>query len=167
MLNSKTLIIGALLIIQLLLNDLMSFNLYFVPALFLVVTLTLPFNASPWRVLLTSFMTALLFDIISDGILGLYSASATFAGLIRVFILPSLIPNEMYGKVNYPAPQSIGLTRFLLLSALLYLAFMSIYLLFDGFGLIPVSFMLLRAIVSVIFNTGIITLILYFFENKR
>lgn len=165
--NRKLFIVAVTLIVQLLLNDFLSFSLYFVPALFLIIPITLNFDTKPWNVLLITFLSALLFDILSDGVLGLYAAAATFAAAVRILILPLFISNEMWGKINYPAPQSIGPYRFILFSILMFSAFMVVYIFFDGFGIVSSSLIIIRFLLSVGINSAAVFLILYFFEKKR
>lgn len=159
-----------LIIIQLLLNDILSFSLYFQPAFYLALIIFLPKRLRPALTLLIAFITGLLFDIISGGVWGLNSAAATSAAMLTLLIRPKIFGNERdHTKTEDETAyhQQIFKFRFFIYILFIVSIFFICYILLDNFGFSHFPLDIYRFVISASANSLIIWLILLLFNSRR
>jgi len=155
-----------LLFLQVLfLNNIIVTSLNITPFLYVLFILMLPYETKPWISLMLSFLLGLSVDIFSDTG-GIHAAAGVLTAFVRPVILEALVNREGYESGTEPRVSSLGFVWILKYTLILvfihHLAFFTI----DAFSFQHFGFVLLRALLTVIFSTGLIILThLIFFRN--
>lgn len=101
-----------LLAIQVLLLNNIQFSGFVNPYIYILFILLLPFETTSWMVLILSFLTGLVMDILS-GTLGLHTSATVFAGFLRPYVLNFVAPHEGYEQGDLPGIKPYGFRWFI------------------------------------------------------
>ncbi|MDD6103486.1 MAG: hypothetical protein PUB73_02555 [Bacteroidales bacterium] len=130
------------------------------------ITLRMPYKSSTPAVLLVSFVAGLVADFLGGGIIGLNSASLTFAGLLRGRIIKTVVGKDVIEKEKRPSVLVTGQVSFLIYSALLIALYELCYIFLDSMGSASFLFNLTRFAISVPVNTAISMLLFNLCTNN-
>lgn len=159
-----------LIIIQALLNDILSFSFYFQPAFYIILIISLPKRLNPAYVLLISFFTGLIFDIISGAVWGIHSAAATAAAMFTLMIRPKMFDSNRNHHVKTEDEttyrQQIFKAKFFLQILTIVSIFFIVFILLDNFGFNHFPFDLYRFALCVSANSLVIWLMILLFNSR-
>ena len=142
-----------LLIIQIALNGVLSFSLYFQPALFLALIISLPKRLRPALSLIIAFLVGLFFDIISSGVWGVNSAATTAAIMLNLIIRPKIFGAEIDNKKEeVSSSQQVMRSKYFIYILLITITFSLVYILLDNPGFKPIELSLYRFGISAFVN---------------
>lgn len=99
--------------IQVLLMNNIQFSGFVNPYIYILFILLLPFEIPSWLLLIVSFFTGLLVDIIT-GTAGLHTSATVFAGFLRPYVLKLVAPRDGYEPGDKPGINSNGFRWFFL-----------------------------------------------------
>lgn len=131
------------------------------------IILRMPYRSSTPAVLLACFATGLIADILGGGIIGINSASLTFAGLLRGTIVKSVVGKDVMEKEKRPSVLVTGQISFLIYSVLFIALYELCYIFLDSMGSASFLFNLTRFAISVPVNTAISMLLFNLCTNQR
>ena len=157
-----------LLIIQIVLNGVLSFSLYFQPALYLALMISLPKRLRPAFSLIIAFLTGLFFDIISSGVWGVNSAAATAAIMLNLIIRPKIFGTEIdSNEEEVSSRQQIIRSKYFIYILLITATFSLVYILLDNPGFKPVELSLYRFGISAFVNAIMIWGVFVLFNLRK
>lgn len=147
-----------LILLQLLLMDNIQFSGYINPYIYLLFIILLPFEIPTWLLLILSFTTGLILDLL-NGTPGMHTSATLVAGFIRPYVLRVIAPREDYEQGMVPGIRSYGLRWFII--------YVSVMVLFHHFTLFYVEVFrfelffqtFARVILSSVFSIGFILII--------
>ena len=155
-----------LLIIQIVLNGVLSFSLYFQPAFYMALIISLPKKLRPAFSLIIAFMTGLFFDIISSGVWGVNSAAATAALMLNLIIRPKIFGAETDSKEEVTSRQQILRSKYFIYILFITATFSFVYIMLDNPGFKPVELSLYRFGISTFVNAIVIWDLFLLFNLK-
>lgn len=157
-----------LILLQVLIIDqvqLGKMSSYITPFIYFIFILTLPHTSSAWLVMLIGFAMGITTDIF-NGTLGIHASSLVMLAYIRPFLLKSIAPRDGFDVNKKPSIYSIERNRFiayvLISSFIFHLWFFTVEILrFSSYHIT-----LLKAVLSAIVATILITILQYITEKK-
>ncbi len=120
-----------------------------------IVVAMMPTHLRGIPMLLSAFFLGLVTDLLGNGILGLNASALTAMVLIRYPLIQRFTHENAMEKYPFPCIQSMGKGYFTIYLLLLYLVFMSLYILWESAGMVPVPWMIGRILVGTLINTGL------------
>ncbi|MBR5249669.1 MAG: hypothetical protein IKV28_03670 [Bacteroidales bacterium] len=128
-------------------------NLYLILAPIIVFLMPIQLRGIP--MLLAAFGIGLLSDLLGNGILGLNASAMTAMVLLRYPLIRAFTNENSLEKYPYPCQLSMGSGRFFLYLVLLYFLFLSIYILWEGAGILPSPLLVGRIVVGTVINAAL------------
>jgi len=128
---------------------------------------TIPLTDSPQRVMFVSFVFALLFDILSDGVIGLNAATAVFVALLRKPMYMWLANADRQDKTYIASIHTLGFSKYFKYITGVVALYMLVYILFDCMTFRNFGFIVLKFLISTAVNLGLSVLISSSFINRR
>lgn len=154
----------ALVLIQVLVLNKMSFYGFLNPYVYILFILLLPFETPGWLLLLLAFVTGLTIDLFS-GTIGLHAASTVFVAFIRPGIIKFVGEKPEYDITTQPNLKQMGPKWFIGYSILMVLGHQLFFNMMDVFSFGEFFQTLLRVIISSLFTFIFILLFEYIFTS--
>lgn len=126
-------------------------SLWFLPMMILCV----PIRYSTSSLLLTAFVSGLLVDILTHGVLGLTSAALLPVALLRNATISIVFGSEVFSRGEDISISRQGFPKMALAVMLLTALFLTVYVIADGAGTRPGWFNFLRILLSLILDTSV------------
>ena len=154
--NLKYVILGIfLLLIQLLISG--YINIW--PMLYIAVFPLLVITCNHIVSILTAFCFGLLVDILSDEVLGLNAAAIVAIAYFRPLLFKVAVSKTTLENTIEITQRTIGTTQFLLVTALSYAIFFTIYIALDSWGYFSFIYTIARFLLNIIINTAVALLL--------
>ena len=144
-----------LLVIQVILSGLLNLSQYVVLSFLPVMILSLPITRSTPRVLLTAFITGLVVDFFTDGVLGLTVCALLPVAFARNALIRLVFGTELLSRQEDISIHKQGPAKVLLAILLATTLFFLIYIPVDCAGTRSGSFIALRTFLSVVLSTPV------------
>lgn len=158
--NLKYVILGVfLLLIQLLISGYINIWPMLYIAVFPLLVITLPYTCNHIVSILTAFCFGLLVDILSDGVLGLNAAAIVAITYFRPLLFRVAVSKTTLENTIEITQRTIGTTQFLLITALSYAIFFTIYIALDSWGYFSFIYTIARFLLNIIINTAVALLL--------
>lgn len=158
--NLKYVILGGfLLLIQLLISGYINIWPMLYIAVFPLLVITLPYTCNHIVSILTAFCFGLLVDILSDGVLGLNAAAIVAIAYFRPLLFKVAVSKTTLENTIEITQRTIGITQFLLVTALSYAIFFTIYIALDSWGYFSFIYTIARFLLNIIINTAVALLL--------
>lgn len=158
--NLKYVILGVfLLLIQLLISGYINIWPMLYIAVFPLLVITLPYTCNHIVSILTAFCFGLLVDILSDGVLGLNAAAIVAIAYFRPLFFKVAVSKTTLENTIEITQRTIGTTQFLLVTALSYAIFFTIYIALDSWGYFSFIYTIARFLLNIIINTAVALLL--------
>lgn len=154
------------LIIQLFLFNMLPVGIFYI-MVYPIVILLFPVATKKVVVVIVAFICGFILDWFSNGN-GLHTASLTFLGYSRSYLLNYLKPASGWTKIDVPNIYQQGFKWFASYVAFAVLIHHTIYFLLESFSSVNILFTLRKMILSAIMSIVIILLInLLFLKNNK
>ena len=154
-------------LLQLALSRFVNLGAYvFICFIPLIITV-IPLTDSPQRTMILSFAVALLFDFLSDGVMGLNSAAAVVAAALRKPLYRAFVNRDRQDKTSVPTAALVGTGKYLNYLTSVVAVYMLVYIALDCISFRPLSFVALKFLVSTIVNSALSLLVSVSFLNRR
>lgn len=117
--------------------------------------LNIPLSTRPAAVMLIAFSLGLLFDLLTQGLLGLNAAACTALAFSRKFIYRHTARRDRQDKIEVPDMKSIGTEKYLFYLLSCVALYVFVYVILEGSG---TSFWILplwKFVISTIVNTAL------------
>ncbi len=160
-----TLIFVLLLLLQLLLFNNIQFSGYVNPYVYILFILLLPVEIPAWLLLIISFFTGLIIDLLT-GTPGMHTAATVLAGFARPYVLRLSAPREGYETGADPSMFVYGFKWFLLYTVFIVLIHHTFLFYLEVFRLSDFFNTLLRVLLSSLFSITFILLLEYMRRGK-
>lgn len=160
-----TLIFVLLLLLQLLLFNNIQFSGYVNPYVYILFILLLPVDIPAWLLLIISFFTGLIIDLLT-GTPGMHTAATVLAGFARPYVLRLFSPREGYETGADPSMFVYGFKWFLLYTVFIVLLHHTLLFYLEVFRLSDFFNTFLRVLLSSIFSITFILLLEYIRKGK-
>ena len=144
-----------LLVIQIILSGLLNLSQYVVLSFLPVMILSLPITRSTPRVLLTAFITGLVVDFFTDGVLGLTVCALLPVAFARNALIRLVFGTELLSRQEDISIHKQGPAKVLLAILLATTLFFLIYIPVDCAGTRSGGFIALRTFLSVVLSTPV------------
>ena len=152
----KYIILGAFLVlIQILISGYINIWPMLYIAVFPFVIIILPQQINKFLLLPVAFLLGIAVDFISDGIPGLNAAALTALAFFKDPILKLLLSRTALENLSGVTEYTLGSSKFLLYTILMYSIFFLFYMGLDSFGYYSFGYTALRLIINVIANSFI------------
>ena len=154
------------LIIQLFLFNMLPIGIFYI-MVYPIVILLFPVATRNVLVVIIAFICGFILDWFSNGN-GLHTASLTFLGYSRSYILNYIKPTSGWTKIDIPNIYRQGFKWFVGYITIAILIHHSVYFFLEAFSSVNILFTLRKMILSSIMSVGIILLInLLFLKNNK
>lgn len=145
-------IIGvAALVIQLLICEFANIWPPLYIAVFPLFILMLPHDMNNALLMIVAFISGLLIDALSDGLLGLNATSMTAIAFFKPMFIKSLARIDTFASQNITS-KHLGFQKFFTFLLLSYTVFFLCYVMLDDLGSGTVTFMIIRILVNIAAN---------------
>ena len=159
------LIFVLLLLLQLLLFNNIQFSGYVNPYVYILFILLLPVEIPAWLLLIISFFTGLIIDLLT-GTPGMHTAATVLAGFARPYVLRLFAPREGYETGAEPSMFVYGFKWFLLYTVFIVLIHHTLLFYLEVFRLSDFFNTFLRVLLSSLFSITFILLLEYIRRGK-
>jgi len=160
-----TLIFILLLLLQLFLFNNIQFSGYVNPYVYILFILLLPVDIPAWLLLIISFFTGLIIDLLT-GTPGMHTAATVPAGFARPYVLRLFSPREGYETGADPSMFVYGFKWFLLYTVFIVLLHHTLLFYLEVFRLTDFFNTFLRVLLSSLFSITFILLLEYIRKGK-
>lgn len=160
-----TLIFVLLLLLQLFLFNNIQFSGYVNPYVYILFILLLPVEIPSWLLLIISFFTGLIIDLMT-GTPGMHASATVLAGFARPYVLRLISPREGYETSSGPSMFVYGFKWFLLYTIFIVLIHHTFLFYIEVFRLSDFFNTLLRVLLSSLFSITFILLLEYIRKGK-
>jgi len=160
-----TLIFVLLLLLQLFLFNNIQFSGYVNPFVYILFILLLPVEIPAWLLLIISFFTGLIIDLMT-GTPGMHTSATVLAGFARPYVLRLISPREGYETGSGPSMSVYGFKWFLLYTIFIVLIHHTFLFYIEVFRLSDFFNTLLRVLLSSLFSVTFILLLEYIRRGK-
>ena len=154
----------ALVLIQVLIMNKISFYGFLNPYVYILFILLLPFEIPGWLLLLLSFLTGLTIDLF-DGTIGLHTASTVFVAFIRPAVIKFVGEKPEYDITTQPNLKQMGPKWFIGYAILMVTGHQLFLNLLDVFSFGEFFQTLLRVLISSLFTFIFILIFEYIFTS--
>lgn len=137
-----------LVIVQLLLTHFLRVSPYFTLCLLPMLVLCIPIRVNTVGAMLIAFVTGLIVDLISEGVLGLNTLALVPVGLLRDSIIRLIFGTEVFARKEDFSARRNGLGKVALAALIAEALFFILFIWVDGAGTRPFGFNLLRLVCS-------------------
>lgn len=152
-------------LLQVLIVDNIRLGYYIHPYVYVLFILLLPFNTPKWQLLTLGFVMGFAIDLFS-GTPGLNAAATVFMAFLRPSVINSMTRRKDINDSDEPSLGNMGISRFLIYSALMLTAHNIVLFLLEIFSLKLFYIALIQTIISVISSLLLIFLILLVFRKN-
>lgn len=159
------LIFVLLLLLQLFLFNNIQFSGYVNPYVYILFILLLPVDIPAWLLLIISFFTGLIIDLLT-GTPGMHTAATVLAGFARPYVLRLFSPREGYETGADPSMFVYGFKWFLLYTVFIVLLHHTLLFYLEVFRLTDFFNTFLRVLLSSLFSITFILLLEYIRKGK-
>ncbi len=159
------LIFALLLLLQLFLFNNIQFSGYVNPYVYILFIMLLPLEIPAWLLLIISFFTGLIIDLIS-GTPGMHTSATVLAGFARPYVLRLISPREGYETGSGPSMFVLGFKWFLLYTIFIVLIHHCLLFYLEVFRLSDFFNTFLRVLLSSLFSVIFILLLEYIRRGK-
>jgi rod shape-determining protein MreD len=159
------LIFVLLLLLQLFLFNNIQFSGYVNPYVYILFILLLPVEIPAWLLLIISFFTGLVIDLMT-GTPGMHTSATVLAGFARPYILRLISPREGYETGSGPSMFVYGFKWFLLYTIFIVLIHHILLFYLEVFRLSDFFNTFLRVLLSSLFSIIFILLLEYIRRGK-
>ena len=153
------------ILFQILVMDNIMIHGYFVPYIYLLFIILMPFETPPWIQLLTGFMLGLGIDIF-ENTLGMHTAATVLIAFIRPYLLKVLAPRDGYEPDTFPRIHYYGFNWFLKYALIIVVIHHLLLFYLEVFQLKDFLSTFLRVILSSFLSVSTIVLSQYFVFRK-
>jgi rod shape-determining protein MreD len=154
-----------LLILQMFLFNNIQFSGYVNPYVYILFILLLPVDIPAWLLLIISFFTGLIIDLMT-GIPGMHTSATVLAGFARPYVLRLIAPREGYETGSGPSMFVYGFKWFLLYTIFIVLIHHFLLFYLEVFRLSDFFNTFLRVLLSSLFSVTFILLLEYIRRGK-
>lgn len=154
-------------ILQLVVSRFLNFGPFIYVCFIPLVLSTIQLTDTPQRTMFISFLFALLFDLLSDGVLGLNASAAVIVAVLRKPMYRWLVNADRQDRTVVPLISDIGLVKYIKYLSAVVVLYLFIYILFDCISFRPFGFILLKLIISTVVNVFLSLVISSSFLNRR
>lgn len=159
------LIFVLLLLLQLFLFNNIQFSGYVNPYVYILFILLLPVEIPAWLLLIISFFTGLVIDLMT-GTPGMHTSATVLAGFARPYVLRLISPREGYETGSGPSMFVYGFKWFLLYTIFIVLIHHILLFYLEVFRLSDFFNTFLRVLLSSLFSIIFILLLEYIRRGK-
>ncbi len=138
---------------------------FFVPEVYILLFLLLPYDTKNFSLLTTGFVVGLIIDLI-DGSLALHTASSVMAIFLRPLILTMVSPQLGYTQGIPLSYQNYGWIWFIKYSTVFVFIHHLTYYLLNNFNLAHLPVILLQSVINTIYTMIFIVITHYFIKNR-
>lgn len=160
-----TLIFVLLFLLQLFLFNNIQFSGYVNPYVYILFILLLPVDIPAWLLLIISFFTGLIIDLMM-GTPGMHTSATVLAGFARPYVLRLISPREGYETGSGPSMFVYGFKWFLLYTIFIVLIHHTFLFYIEVFRLSEFFNTFLRVLLSSLFSVTFILLLEYIRRGK-
>lgn len=160
-----TLIFVLLFLLQLFVFNNIQFSGYVNPYVYILFILLLPVEIPAWLLLIISFFTGLIIDLMT-GTPGMHTSATVLAGFARPYVLRLISPREGYEAVSGPSMFVYGFKWFLLYTIFIVLIHHTFLFYLEVFRLSDFFNTFLRVLLSSLFSVTFILLLEYIRRGK-
>jgi len=160
-----TLIFVLLLLLQLFLFNNIQFSGYVNPYVYILFILLLPVEIPAWLLLIISFFTGLIIDLMT-GTPGMHTSATVLAGFARPYVLRLISPREGYETGSGPSMFVYGFKWFLFYTIFIVLIHHILLFYLEVFRLSDFFNTFLRVMLSSLFSITFILLLEYIRRGK-
>ncbi len=165
--NSWILTYIILIIIQVLLDGLLSTSIYCTIVPFLFIILTLPYRCGTLPTLLLGFAAGLLVDLMGNGVVGLNAAAMTVVAFCRQGLLQMIAGSFIIDNTERPDLYSLGYIKIIGYSALCSLIYLTVFVLVEAGGFSDFLVSLGRISLSTVINCILLTVVFTICGQRR
>jgi len=152
---------------QLAISDYLNLGPFIYICLIPLLILNIPKQISPKTVMLVSFGIGLLFDMMSDGVLGLNAAAAVLTAALRPILYKTIVNEDRQDKTVVPTVKIVGSVIFFRYLSSLMAVYLFAYIIADTAGTRSFWFIAAKIIVSVVVNVALSYLISLSINNRN
>ncbi|MDD2292764.1 MAG: hypothetical protein PHD07_00970 [Bacteroidales bacterium] len=153
--------------LQLVFDSYINLGPYIYLCLLPLLILILPPEMNVNKLMIVSFVTGLLLDVFSDGVLGLNAAACVMVAALRHSLFAIMV-NREGREIHYiPSPRHTGFLRFTAYLAIATTVYLLVYVLFDSASLRPFGFIMLKIFLSLSVNIVVMLIIEYSLINRE
>jgi rod shape-determining protein MreD len=154
-----------LILLQVLLFNNIQFSGYVNPYIYIMFILLLPVEIPTWLLLILSFFTGFIVDIVS-GTPGMHTSATVLAGFVRPYVLRIISPRDGYEPSVDPSMMFYGFRWFLIYASIIvFIHHLALFYL-EVFRLTDFFRTFLRVILSSVFSVSFIALLEYIRKGK-
>ncbi len=156
----RYIVIGVIFIfLQMLINDFINIWVLLSLNILPLLIIAIPLRTNRYLYLFIAFFIGLFVDLLQDGTLGVNAAAALTTAYFRGGIVRVLFSQTTFENIDRISIKSIGLSRFLIITSILYCAFSIVYLFLDNIGNITFMFTVKWLLINIFANTAIALLL--------
>lgn len=139
-----------LVVVQMVICNYFHLSSYILLSILPVMVLCIPIRISTPLALVIAFVTGLLVDLLSEGLLGINTIALLPVALLRKVIIQLVFGEEVFARNEDFSIKKSGLGKVSLAMVIAQALFLLVYILADGAGTRPFSFNLLRFLLSLL-----------------
>lgn len=155
-----------LFLIQIIFNDFLNISPYLYLCLIPLAIIVIPQGVQVWKMMIFSFLFGLLFDAISDGVLGLNAAAAVALAASRDWLFSIFVSKEKSDKVQTISLKTVSFGKYFTFVVFCILLYLIVYVIFDDMQMRSIVFAIEKILISLLVNTIITIGISHFVLNK-
>jgi rod shape-determining protein MreD len=149
-----------LLLVQVLVINTIDLGAFFIPQLYILFLLALPFETPKWMIIPLGFLFGIAIDIPMNTP-GLHAAACVLVAWARPRILRLLAPRDGYEFGMQPSIQSMGLNWFMYYAGIMVVLHNTYFFLLEIFRLNEFFFTMLRIMGSSVATLALLVLVQY------
>ena len=117
--------------------------------------------------MVVAFALGLVTDLATGGVPGINAGAAVILAAVKEPLYRALVSPDGQNPAWTPTVRSLGAWTYLKYALAAYAVYLLVYVLFDGFTLTPVLFILARTILSVVVNVALAALLSLFLPERN
>lgn len=117
--------------------------------------------------MVVAFALGLVTDLATGGVPGINAGAAVILAAVKEPLYRALVSPDGQNPAWTPTVRSLGTWTYLKYALAAYAVYLLVYVLFDGFTLTPVLFILARTILSVVVNVALAALLSLFLPERN
>jgi len=156
-----------LFFLQIILNDFLNISSYLYLSLIPLAIIIIPKGIQTWKIMAFGFVFGLLFDMISDGVLGLNAAASVALAASRDWLFGVIVNKDKSDKAQTISVRSMSVIRYIWFVLSCVSVYLLIYILLDDIQTRSSTFFFMKFLLSMIINTIITFAISWFTLGKQ
>jgi rod shape-determining protein MreD len=144
-----------LVLLQVLVFNHIQLKFFYIPQVYLMFILLLPFETPKWLILSLAFLLGLCIDLFSYTV-GLHTAACTLIGFMAPWVQNIVATKQEYEPGMQPGIRGLGFKWFLSYTIILVSCHHLVVYFLDAFRFSDVLVTLYRAIINILFTTFVI-----------